>query len=302
MLRRVLLYFSQSERLRRFLETSPAGRQLSARFVAGLTLEAAVEAAKKIQVEELLTTLDHLGENVTTLEEAAASRDECIRALQACRAAGMEPNVSIKLSQFGIDLDEKTCRENLRRLVEAAVECAGFVRVDMESSAYTERTLRIVTDLHERYAVAGTVIQAYLRRSEADIEMLCRRGIRVRLCKGAYLEPGEAAFQEKEEVDQNYVRLMKRLLDSGIYHAIATHDEKMIDATRRYAADRGLARTAFEFQMLYGIRRDLQKRLAKDGYRIRLYVPYGSAWYPYFMRRLAERPANILFLVRNLVR
>jgi proline dehydrogenase len=215
---------------------------------------------------------------------------------------GVEGNVSLKLSQFGIDLSGAECRRNVGQLVERAAALAGFVRVDMESSEYVDRTLDLVFDLHARYGAVGTVIQAYLYRSKEDIEKLCASGIRVRLCKGAYLEPASVAFPQKTQVDRNYLELMQLLLDKGTYPAIATHDEKMIAATRAYATLRHVPRDAFEFQMLYGIRRDLQRQLAKEGYRVRIYVPFGKAWYPYYMRRLAERPANVLFILRNLFR
>jgi proline dehydrogenase len=188
------------------------------------------------------------------------------------------------------------------QLVERAAGLNGFVRVDMEASRYVDRTLDLVCGLHEQYGAVGTVIQAYLYRSRQDIERLCRLGIRVRLCKGAYLEPASVAFARKSEVDRNYLELMRLLLDKGVYPAIATHDGKMIAAAKAYAATRQIPREAFEFQMLYGIRRDLQRQLVQEGYRVRVYVPYGKAWYPYYMRRLAERPANVLFILRNLLR
>ena len=201
-----------------------------------------------------------------------------------------------------MDLSLAECRSNVEQLVRQAAELGNFVRVDMESSAYTDRTLDLVTDLHARYGSVGTVIQAYLHRSRKDVEMLCQRGIRVRLCKGAYLEPPTVAFQHKSEVDRNYKELMNILLEKGVYPAIATHDEKIIAETERFVASRRISHDAFEFQMLYGIRRDIQRRLVSEGYRLRLYVPYGEAWYPYFMRRLAERPANVVFLARHLLR
>jgi proline dehydrogenase len=284
------------------METSPVARRLSERFVAGETLAEALLVARRVNSEGIAVTLDHLGENVTSLDEAAAFRDEYLRALSEIHAAGLNANVSIKLTTFGMDLDEAACRENVERLVEAAAGQNNFVRVDMESSAYTSRTLDVVTTLHARHASVGAVIQAYLKRSEKDVEDLCRQRIRVRLCKGAYLEPASVAFESKSDVDKNYVRLMKILLESGAYPAIATHDEAIITETERFAAGRGIPIANFEFQMLYGIRRDIQQRLVREGYRLRLYIPYGKAWYPYFMRRLAERPANVLFLLRNLVR
>lgn len=277
-------------------------RGLSARFVAGEDLDAALAVSRKLNGEGIAVTLDHLGESVTSLEEAAQARDVYLRTEQALIDAGIRGNVSLKLTQFGLDLSPEACLDNVGMLVRHAAEMHNFVRVDMESSEYVDRTLHLVKELHGRHGAVGTVIQAYLYRSRKDIEMLNAEGIRVRLCKGAYLEPHAVAFPEKQDVDRNYVELMKLLLDSGTAPAIATHDEKMIAATKAYAAERRLARDAFEFQMLYGIRRDLQRQLVAEGYRLRLYVPFGKAWYPYYMRRLAERPANVLFIMRNLFR
>ena len=284
------------------MEHSALAKRLSSRFVAGETLDDALQAGRRINREGISLTLDHLGENVTSLVEAAASRDVCLRALARIAEEKIEGNVSIKLTQFGIDISEPACRSNVEELVRTANELGSFVRVDMESSQYTERTLQLVVDLHARWRAVGAVIQAYLRRSEKDVEDMCRRGIRVRLCKGAYLEPPEVAFQDKAGVDHNFVHLMKMLLAADTYPAIATHDEKMIEATKSFAQARNIGRDSFEFQMLYGIRRDLQRRLVAQGYRLRIYVPFGKAWYPYFMRRLAERPANLAFLAGNLFR
>jgi len=284
------------------METSPLAQRLSTRFVAGQTLDQALAVGRKINSEGITLTLDHLGESVSTLEEAAAARDVYLRTLSAIHDSGVQGNVSLKLTQFGLDFSTDQCRANVEQLVQRAVELESFVRVDMESSEYTDRTLDLVRDLHQRYGRVGVVIQSYLYRSKADIEDLCARRIRVRLCKGAYLEPAGVAFQSKADVDRNYVELMKILLDRGEYPAIATHDENMIRETEAYAALRKMPRDAFEFQMLYGIRRDLQRRLVADGYRLRLYVPFGMAWYPYYMRRLAERPANVFFILRNLFR
>ena len=301
-MRGFLLFLSQHARLRRWMETSAIARRLSSRFVAGETLAEALAIARTMNSAGMSVTLDHLGENVTSLEEAAASRDEYIRALEEIRAAGLQANVSIKLTQFGIDIDEEACRENVATLVRVAARHQNFVRVDMESSAYTDRTLRLVTELHARYGATGAVIQAYLYRSEQDLELLSGQGIRVRLCKGAYLEPPSVAYEHKADVDRNYIYLMKKLLESGSYPAIATHDEVIIAEAEQFVAARQIPVANFEFQMLYGIRRDIQKRLVSEGYRLRVYIPYGKAWYPYFMRRLAERPANVLFLIRNLMR
>ena len=284
------------------MEHSALAKRLSSRFVAGETLDDALQAGRRINREGISLTLDHLGENVTSLVEAVASRDVCLVALARIAEEKIEGNVSIKLTQFGIDISEPACRSNVEELVRTANELGSFVRVDMESSQYTERTLQLVVDLHARWRAVGAVIQAYLRRSEKDVEEMCRRGIRVRLCKGAYLEPPEVAFQDKAGVDHNFVHLMKLLLAADTYPAIATHDEKMIEATKSFAQARNIGRDSFEFQMLYGIRRDLQRRLVAQGYRLRIYVPFGKAWYPYFMRRLAERPANLAFLAGNLFR
>jgi proline dehydrogenase len=284
------------------METSSAAKRLATRFVAGDTLDQALAVSRRLKDEGISVTLDRLGESVTTLDEAAEARDEYLRTLDGMHAAGLPGNVSLKLTQFGLDLSYDQCLANVDRLVGRAHELESFVRVDMESSEYTDRTLELVHTLHERYPRVGVVIQSYLYRSKADVEKLCDRRIRVRLCKGAYLEPAAVAFPNKADVDRSFVELMRLLLDRGEYPAIATHDPAMIDATEQYAAERKLPKDAFEFQMLYGIRRDLQSQLVGEGYRLRLYVPYGQAWYPYYMRRLAERPANVLFILRNLFR
>jgi len=301
-MRTLFLFLSRQKQLRKWMETSRWARRLSARFVAGDNLPDALATCQRINTEGIAVTLDHLGENVTSLAEAATSRDAYLRALTEIVNLKINGNVSLKLTQFGMDLSLAECRSNVEQLVARAAELGNFVRVDMESSEYTDRTLDLVTDLHARYATVGTVIQAYLYRSRKDVEMLSQRGIRVRLCKGAYLEPASVAFQSKADVDRNFVELMNILLETGVYPAIATHDEKIIEQTERFVESRKIARDSFEFQMLYGIRRDIQKRLVAEGYRLRLYVPYGGAWYPYFMRRLAERPANVFFLARNLLR
>ncbi len=301
-MRTFFLFLSRQKHLRKWMETSGWARRFSARFVAGDNLPDALATCRRINAEGIAVTLDHLGENVTSLEEAAASRDAYMRALCEIGKLNINGNVSLKLTQFGMDLSLDACRANVEALVRQAAAQGNFVRVDMESSEYTSRTLDLVVALHERYQATGTVIQAYLHRSRQDVEMLCARGIRVRLCKGAYLEPPAVAFQDKADVDRNFVDLANLLLESGVYPAIATHDEKIIEQTKRFVESRKIARDSFEFQMLYGIRRDIQKRLVDEGYRLRLYVPYGQAWYPYFMRRLAERPANVFFLARNLLR
>jgi proline dehydrogenase len=300
--RSFFLFLSRQKQLRRWMETSPTAKRLATRFVAGETLEQALEVSRRLNGEGITVTLDHLGESVSTLEEAGSARDVYVKTLSAIHDSGIQGNVSLKLTQFGMDFSYDACLANVEQLVKRAAELESFVRVDMEASEYTDRTLDLVADLYSRYKTVGVVIQAYLYRSKADIEKLCAQGIRVRLCKGAYLEPETVAFPQKADVDRNFVELTKLLLDRGVYPAIATHDENMIAATKAYAAERKISRDAFEFQMLYGIRRDLQQQLVADGYRLRLYVPFGRAWYPYYMRRLAERPANVFFMVRNLFR
>jgi proline dehydrogenase len=284
------------------METHPAAHKLTRRFIAGETLEEVLAVCARLQAEGIFTALDHLGENVTSPEEAARSVETYLAALDQIAVRGLPASVSIKVTQFGIDLSEEACLDNVRRLARRAQETGSRVEIDMESSLYTDRTLEIATQVASEYGDIRCVIQAYLHRSQADLERLNECGISVRLCKGAYDEPSEVAFPSKDEVDRNYVQLMKQLLDHGTYPAIATHDERMIEEAVRYTRERGIGAERFEFQMLYGIRRELQRSLIARGYRLRLYVPYGTAWYPYFMRRLAERPANVIFLARNLFR
>ena len=295
MLRDSLLFLSRRKALRRWMETSQFAKPLTRRFVAGETLAEAVEVCSKVNREGFLVSLDHLGENVSTAEEAAASTGQILSALEQIRAQGLDSTVSIKLTQFGLDLSSDTALRNVEPLAERARSIGSRVEIDMESSEYVDRTLAIVTALHDRYGCIRAVIQAYLHRSEADIRMLNAKGIPVRLCKGAYQEAPEAALQQKAEVDANYLKLAKLLLEEGHYPALASHDDRMI------AIARGAPKERFEYQMLYGVRRDLQKRLVAEGFRLRLYVPYGDAWYPYFMRRLAERPANLWFVLRSMV-
>jgi proline dehydrogenase len=284
------------------METSSLARRLSTRFVAGETLEEALAVARKLNSEGITVTLDHLGESVSTLAEAAEARDVYLRTLDAIHGNAIQGNVSLKLTQFGLDLSEEQCLANVDRLVQHAAELDSFVRVDMESSDYTDRTLDLVHTLHARHGAVGVVIQSYLYRSQADVERLCTDKIRVRLCKGAYLEPADVAFPRKSDVDRSYQELTRYLLQHGVYPAIATHDEAVIRQICRFVAEGQIPLDSFEFQMLYGIRRDVQRRLVAGGYRVRLYVPFGKAWYPYYMRRLAERPANVFFMLRNLFR
>lgn len=303
MLRRTLLSLSENKSLRHWMENSSASRRLTSRFIAGRTLQEGIRVLQDLAAQRILGTLDFLGENVTSLEEAAHSRDSYLDAQCAIEKVHLPATVSIKLTQFGLDFSHGACVDNVIRLIERARQMNSRVEIDMESSDYTDRTLAIVTDLQDRFpGSVRAVIQAYLYRSEADIRMLSERQIPVRLCKGAYRELPAVAFPRKDDVDANYIKLMKLLLDQGTYPAIASHDERIVIEALRHIKEQKIAPDRFEFQMLYGIRRDLQRKLVADSYRLRLYVPYGDAWYPYFMRRLAERPANVVFLARNLLR
>lgn len=303
MLRSTLLQLSEQRWLRHWMENSAASRKMTSRFVAGRTLSDGITVLKNLTKDNMLGTLDYLGENVKNLDEAAQSRDFYLAALDEISRENLHASVSLKLTQFGLDLSESACLENVSALVASASQIGTRVEIDMESSVYTDRTLAIVKDMQARFpGHVRAVIQAYLFRSEADIKSLSELGIPVRLCKGAYREPANLAFPGKSDVDQNYIHLMRKLFAEGTYPAIASHDEKIIQAALRHIQEQNIDPARFEFQMLYGIRRDLQRQLVAKGFRLRLYVPYGDAWYPYFMRRLAERPANLLFLARNALR
>jgi proline dehydrogenase len=306
-LRSAFIALSRNQPLRHFSERSTLGRRMSSRFVAGMTVEDVLKAAESIQGQGIASTLDSLGENVTTPEEARRSADIYHRLLDAIQTRRLNANVSVKLTQMGMDLDpeHEQARSIVSDLVDHAVAAGTFVRVDMEGSEYTQATIDLVRALHakpENRGHVGIVIQAYLFRSAKDIATLTGEGIRIRLCKGAYKEPAEVAFPLKTDVDANFVKLTRSLLDTDIYHGIATHDDAMVDAAKEYVRTQSIDRHRFEFQMLYGVRRDLQRALVAEGYNVRVYVPFGSEWYPYFMRRLAERPANVLFLARNMLR
>jgi proline dehydrogenase len=307
MLRTFFVRLSENPSLRTFAESSSLGRRISNRFVAGTEIADAVRATQAVNRASMSVTIDNLGENVTNPDEARHSAQLYHQILDAIVANQLNANISLKLTHMGLDVDEKLAREIVSGLVTkaAAMDPPGFVRVDMEGSPYTQRTLDFVRELHRTPGNAnsvGTVIQSYLKRSESDVEKLLAERIRIRLCKGAYKEPAEIAFPLKSDVDANYVKLMKILMKSGIYHGLATHDENIIQQAQAFAVREKLSRDSFEFQMLYGIRRDLQRKLARDGWRVRIYIPFGSEWYPYFMRRLGERPANVLFIARNLFR
>lgn len=305
MLKASFIALSQSKSLRSLAEKTAIGQRLSRRFVAGVSIEEALAATQAMNRLGLAVSIDNLGENVTNIEESRHSAALYHQLLEQIDQQKLNANVSLKLTHLGLDVDENLAHELASSLVEHAVRINNFVRVDMEGSAYTDRTLAFVRCLHRSAGFegrVGAVIQSYLHRSEKDVEQLLAEGIRIRLCKGAYKEPPEIAFEKKSDVDANYVRLMKVLLKSSIYHGIATHDEKMIHATIDFARQEQVSPQSFEFQMLYGVRRDLQKSLVKEGWRCRVYIPFGIEWYPYLMRRLAERPANAIFILKNLFR
>ncbi len=307
MLRALFISLSENRSLRGVAERSAFGQRLSSRFVAGTGVEDALHAAQVVNQSGLSVSVDNLGENVTNSEEARASAQLYHQLLDEIAKRQLNANVSLKLTHMGLDVDEKLARDLVAGLVAkaAAINPRNFVRVDMEGSPYTQRTLDFVHELHRlpgHAGAVGAVIQSYMRNAEDDIQKLLAERIRVRLCKGAYKEPEEIAFQQKSEVDANYVKLMKILMKSGVYHGLATHDERIINQAKSFATDENISRDAFEFQMLYGIRRDLQRRLVREGWHMRVYIPFGTEWYPYFMRRLAERPANALFIARNLLR
>jgi proline dehydrogenase len=304
MLRSTLLYLSNQPQVFRFVRHNRLARSFARRFVAGETLDDALEAVRQLNARGISASLDELGESVTNEREARATRDSYLGILDRIAEARLDANVSVKLTALGLDISEDLCVQHMHDLLERAQRHRTFVRIDMESSAYTERTLRL---FEERFYPnfrehVGIVLQSYLCRTWADTERALELKCRVRLCKGAYKEPPAVAFPDKKDVDANYVKCMHALLERGNYPGIATHDPRIIDETKRFAAARGIAPSRFEFQMLYGVRRDLQDRLRGEGWGMRVYVPFGTQWYPYLMRRLAERPANMMFLTGNMMR
>ena len=304
-MRTSLLWLSRRRSLGRLATRLPVTRGMVARFVAGETLEEALGALEALRRAGLRTTVDVLGEAVTSVDAATAAADEYLAALDALAARGLDRNVSVKLSQMGLGLEGQTCRANVRRIMERAAEHDSFVRIDMEDHATTDATLALWRELRPINAGrgdSGVVIQAALRRSPADIDQLIAEGARIRLCKGAYVEPATVALPDKADVDAAYASLMERLLRDGTFPAIATHDERLIARAVAFVRDHGIAPDRFEFQMLFGVRRDLQERLVRAGFGVRVYVPFGTQWYPYFMRRLAERPANVAFVLRSILR
>jgi proline dehydrogenase len=307
MLRAAFIALSESRTLRDIAERSRFGQRTSARFIAGKEVTDAIRAAAAVNQFGAGVSIDNLGENVTNADEARASAQLYYDLLNEIAAHKLDANISLKLTHMGLDVDEPMAYEIVRGLVAKAASMSpkNFVRVDMEGSPYTQRTLDFVHELHRvpgNEGCVGAVIQSYMRRAEADVDKLLSERIRIRLCKGAYKEPEDIAFQKKTEVDASYVSLMKTLMKSGVYHGLATHDQSIISEAKAFATRENIPRNAFEFQMLHGIRRDLQQGLVKDGWKVRVYIPFGTEWYPYLMRRLAERPANVLFIARNLMR
>jgi proline dehydrogenase len=305
LLRSAFIALSRNRVLRSFCERSSAGRRLSSRFVAGMEIADALRVAESLNKQGMAVTLDSLGESVGSEREAHRAAEVYHRLLDWIAALKLNANISVKLTQMGLELSPGLAETIAASLAHRAHATDNFVRIDMEDSSLTQVTLEIVRRLHARPDIRdsiGVVVQAYLYRSRADIEQLLADGIRVRLCKGAYNEPAQVAFPRKAEVDANFIRLSNMLLDSPVYHGLATHDEAMIAAAKIYASQQRIDPSRFEFQMLYGVRRDLQRTLVREGYNVRVYVPFGREWYPYFMRRLAERPANVLFLAKNLLR
>jgi proline dehydrogenase len=304
MLRKTLLYLSNQQRVFRFVRRNRIARRMASRFVAGETIDDAMTAVRALNARGITASLDLLGESVHREEEARATARSYIELLDRIQAEKLDTNVSLKLTAMGLDISEELCVANVQMVLERARDYDSFVRLDMESSQYTDRTLHIFE--HRLYPSfpknVGIVLQSYLRRTFSDVEHANRLGCRVRICKGAYQEPASVAFPDKRDVDQNYVRCMHALMSEGNYPGIATHDERIIADARRFAAERKISTERYEFQMLYGVRRDLQEKLVREGYRMRVYVPFGTQWYPYLMRRLAERPANVAFMTGNVVK
>lgn len=299
-MRRMMLALADNRTIQHVIVTNGAFRRMSRRFVAGETLDEAIEAVKNLP-KGTHATLDCLGENVHTAAEADQACQMYLDIFDAIHRAGVDSNASIKLTQMGLDLDPDLCIRNMKRVLDKAAEYGNFVRIDMEGSGYTQITLDVFNQLWQTHKNVGVVLQSYLYRTEQDVAMVNQLSARVRLCKGAYAEPPEVAFPAKIDVDANYRKLAERLIIGGVYPGIATHDEAMIEHVKAFTKSRNISNDRFEFQMLYGIRRAKQEQLKTDGYNVRIYVPFGSQWYPYFMRRLAERPANLMFILKALV-
>jgi len=304
MLRAVFLWLSEQPRIFRFVRKNRLARKLASRFVAGETIDEAMSTVRDLNASNLSASLDLLGESVLHAEEAQRACRTYLDLLERIHSARANANVSVKLTQMGLDIDEQLCVSNMRAIIGKAKNHDSFVRIDMEQSSYTAKTLQLFTGvLHPEFGnAAGVVLQSYLRRTAADVDAMIALGARVRLCKGAYKEPEDVAFPKKSDVDANYIACMERLLEQGNYPGIATHDVKIIEHAKAFARQQGISAERFEFQMLYGVRRDLQYRLRREGYNMRVYVPFGTHWYPYLMRRLAERPANIAFITANILK
>lgn len=300
--RRSVLAVANAQSVEQLIRRNRHSSALVRRFVAVEDLDNAIEVVRQLSRVNVMATLDQLGENVRSLDEARKASADYVAILQRLANSGLQPNISVKLTMLGLDLGDDVARDNLIPVLETARQVGGFVRIDMEGSAYTERTIRLFETVHDAYPEeVGIVIQAYLHRAEIDVERMIARQARVRLVKGAYAEPDSIAYQSRREINDNFRRLLERLLERGRYPAIATHDDELIAATREFAERYAIPADRYEFQMLYGVRRDEQIRLVSEGYRMRVYVPFGTQWYPYFTRRIAERPANAFFVLRQLI-
>lgn len=297
--RELFLFLSKQKKIKEFVMTHDLPKKISRRWIAGEKLEEALKAAKDLNLEGRLVTLDHLGEDVTNVEAAKKSAKDYYHILAGIYYDALDSNVSLKLTQMGLDIDQELCYENVKGVVETAKSYNKFVRIDMEGSPHTQRTVDIFKKLRKDHDNVGIVVQSYLYRTESDVDSLLKLGARFRICKGAYKEPKEIAFPKKKDVDTNFVKISEKLLLSGIYHGFATHDERIIDYIKHFAREKGISNKSFEFQMLYGIRRKLQQELVDEGYNLRIYVPYGEEWYPYSMRRFAESWHNVWFVLRD---
>ncbi len=302
MLKAILLYLSRQKFIQDFMVNFGVTRRVVDRFVSGEELQDGLDAVKKVNSERAVATLDHLGEEVSEPAEAEAATEVYLNALDQIKNNGVDTNVSVKPTQVGLKIDKRLCEQNFAKIIQRAKEHENFVRMDMEGSDCTQDTLEVFESLRKKYDNVGIVIQSYLYRSEADVDQVLKLGGRIRLCKGAYKEPKEIAYAKMHQVDESFVRLMEKMLLSGIYHGIATHDERLIEETKEFAQKNNISKNSFEFQLLYGIRTELRHKLVKEGYNVRVYIPFGREWYPYFMRRLAERPANLFFFLKNFFR
>jgi proline dehydrogenase len=302
MLKAILLYLSRQKGIQHLMMNFGVTRRVVDRFVSGEELEDALNAVKKVNSEGAIATLDHLGEEVSDPGEAIAATEVYLNALDQIKDNGVDANVSVKPTQVGLKIDKKLCEQNFAKIIERAKKQDNLVRVDIEGSDCTQDTLEVFKTLRKKYDNVGIVFQSYLYRTERDIDEVLKLGGRIRLCKGAYKEPREIAFPKKQQVDENFLKLMQKMLLSGLYHGIATHDEKLIEKTKQFAQKNNIPKDRFEFQLLYGIRSELGRKLINEGYNVRIYIPFGREWYPYFMRRLAERPANLFFLLKNFFR